>query len=256
MAWFCSSRRRYWYDERPYDSTKYTDDETGLVYYGYRYYAPELGRWLTRDPVDELGAMVARYEYDDTSDHSLVEPNPYMFVLNDPLNRVDLFGLFTSPVSSAQYRGWYGSLWAPSASAFGKVRKGGKAHHGVDLYAKFGTLVVAVADGTVASVGAIHGYGQVVVLKVNLGGQDRYLLYAHLSSVDQNLKPCSQVKEGQSIGRSWKSGNANNLLGKEEHLHFEIMHDLKYTGGTPGISRRDDPASYFSIQPADKAFQK
>ncbi len=79
-------------------STKYHDDETNLVYYGYRYYSPELGRWLTRDPVDELGAKVARYEYDDTSDHSLIEPNPYVFVLNDPLNRVDLFGLFTSPV--------------------------------------------------------------------------------------------------------------------------------------------------------------
>jgi len=31
-------------------STKYTDPETGLVYYGYRYYSPSLGRWLSRDP--------------------------------------------------------------------------------------------------------------------------------------------------------------------------------------------------------------
>ena len=29
--------------------------ETGLVYYNYRYYSPELGRWLSRDPIEEQG---------------------------------------------------------------------------------------------------------------------------------------------------------------------------------------------------------
>ena len=32
-------------------SSKFTDDETGLVYYGYRYYDPPRGRWLSRDPI-------------------------------------------------------------------------------------------------------------------------------------------------------------------------------------------------------------
>ena len=36
-------------------STKYTDAETRLVYYGYRFYAPELGRWPNRDPIGEIG---------------------------------------------------------------------------------------------------------------------------------------------------------------------------------------------------------
>jgi RHS repeat-associated protein len=57
-------------------STKYTDDETGLVYYGYRYYSPELGRWLSRDPLEEG-----------------VELNIYAFVMNRPLNWHDPFGL-------------------------------------------------------------------------------------------------------------------------------------------------------------------
>ena len=34
-------------------STKYFDAETGLYYYGYRYYSPELGKWMTRDPLQE-----------------------------------------------------------------------------------------------------------------------------------------------------------------------------------------------------------
>jgi RHS repeat-associated protein len=38
-------------------SSKYTDDETGLLYYGYRYYSPGLGRWVNRDPIEEEGGL-------------------------------------------------------------------------------------------------------------------------------------------------------------------------------------------------------
>ena len=36
-------------------SSEYSDVETGLVYYNYRYYSPGLGRWLSRDPIEEQG---------------------------------------------------------------------------------------------------------------------------------------------------------------------------------------------------------
>ena len=36
-------------------SSEFHDDETGLVYYNYRYYSPELGRWTKRDPIGETG---------------------------------------------------------------------------------------------------------------------------------------------------------------------------------------------------------
>lgn len=38
-------------------SAKYADGETGLVYYGYRYYQPSTGRWLSRDPIGEEGGL-------------------------------------------------------------------------------------------------------------------------------------------------------------------------------------------------------
>jgi len=57
-------------------STKYTDSETDLVYYGHRYYSPELGRWISRDPIEEAGGL-----------------NLYGMVGNDPVNSVDLLGL-------------------------------------------------------------------------------------------------------------------------------------------------------------------
>jgi RHS repeat-associated protein len=36
-------------------STKYQDDETGLLYYGFRYYDSSTGRWPNRDPLQEKG---------------------------------------------------------------------------------------------------------------------------------------------------------------------------------------------------------
>ncbi|MCZ7640943.1 MAG: hypothetical protein M5U12_35755 [Verrucomicrobia bacterium] len=38
-------------------STKWTDAETGLLYYGYRYYNPTTGRWVSRDPIGEQGGF-------------------------------------------------------------------------------------------------------------------------------------------------------------------------------------------------------
>lgn len=38
-------------------STKYNDDESGLSYYGFRYYHPAAGRWLNRDPLEEGGGV-------------------------------------------------------------------------------------------------------------------------------------------------------------------------------------------------------
>ena len=38
-------------------STKCLDAETGLYYYGYRFYVPSLMRWLNRDPIEESGGL-------------------------------------------------------------------------------------------------------------------------------------------------------------------------------------------------------
>jgi RHS repeat-associated protein len=59
-------------------STKYQDWETGLFYYGYRYYSPTTGRWPNRDPIAELGGV-----------------NLYGFVGNDSINAIDYGGLLS-----------------------------------------------------------------------------------------------------------------------------------------------------------------
>jgi RHS repeat-associated protein len=41
----------------PYRFSSKEHDATGLAYYGYRYYSPELGRWINRDPMGERGGV-------------------------------------------------------------------------------------------------------------------------------------------------------------------------------------------------------
>ena len=57
-------------------STKYFDTETTLYYYGFRYYDPTTGRWLSRDPIGEVGGF-----------------NLFAMVQNDPINWNDYLGM-------------------------------------------------------------------------------------------------------------------------------------------------------------------
>ncbi|MPM99417.1 hypothetical protein SDC9_146608 [bioreactor metagenome] len=49
-------------------SSEYYDSETNLVYYNYRYYNPQFGRWLSRDPIEEQGGWNL---YEITSNNTL-----------------------------------------------------------------------------------------------------------------------------------------------------------------------------------------
>ena len=74
-------------------STKYTDDETTLVYYGYRFYSPTLGRWLTRDPIEEAGGF-----------------NIYAIGKNNVINEYDLLGLIFSKFVEERLRNDFAPL--------------------------------------------------------------------------------------------------------------------------------------------------
>jgi len=77
-------------------STKSWDDETGFGYWGYRYYSPRLGRWLSRDPAREWGPRVPRQRgpfRPAPSAGSADEVNLYTYTLNRPVAATDLLGL-------------------------------------------------------------------------------------------------------------------------------------------------------------------
>jgi RHS repeat-associated protein len=65
---------------------EFLDSDSGLYNYGYRYYHPELGRWLSRDPIGERGGL-----------------NLYGFVGNVGVNFIDILGLATVVVNGDMY---------------------------------------------------------------------------------------------------------------------------------------------------------
>ena len=67
-----AEKNDYLYTGREYDW------ETGIYYYRARYYNPELGRFLTRDPAGMVDG-----------------PNMYVYVKNSPVNGVDPTGKFS-----------------------------------------------------------------------------------------------------------------------------------------------------------------
>ncbi len=63
-------------------SSEYADEVSGTVYYNYRHYEPMAGRWMQRDPIEELYPNIVVGIVDC-----------YLAVLNNPIKLFDLRGL-------------------------------------------------------------------------------------------------------------------------------------------------------------------
>ena len=78
-----------------------------VPYYGYRYYNPELGRWINRDPIGEIDA-----------------PDIYLFAHNSPLITVDPVGLFCPKGKNGFNINWNFSLAGPDGMPWDKPPPG------------------------------------------------------------------------------------------------------------------------------------
>jgi murein DD-endopeptidase MepM/ murein hydrolase activator NlpD len=115
-------------------------------------------------------------------------------------------------------------------SLYGDPRDGGRRdHHGVDIFARRGTPVVAAAGGIVTRVGTNGLGGNVVWIARPMRGEVHY--YAHLDR--QLVTVGTRVEKGDVIGVVGNTGNARST---PPHLHFGI-----YTSGGPV-----DPLPYIS----------
>ena len=101
-------------------------------------------------------------------------------------------------------------------SRFGASRDGGRrSHEGVDIFAPFGTPVLAAAAGRITDVASTAVGGLVIWLRPF--GSAVELYYAHLQ--EQLVRRGDVVEAGQEIGRV---GNTGNARGGSPHLHFGI----------------------------------
>lgn len=66
------------------------DEETGLIYFGYRFYDPKTHRWTTRDPAGFIDG-----------------PNSYAYLRNNPLSYFDRLGLASEPHSPDQFNEYF-----------------------------------------------------------------------------------------------------------------------------------------------------
>jgi hypothetical protein len=102
-------------------------------------------------------------------------------------------------------------------------------HEGDDIFASYGTPVVAVQDGVITGVGTTPIGGNNIHLTTRRGD---YFYYAHLSRFATGLVQGQQVVAGQTIGYVGDTGDAK---GTPPHLHFEIH---------PGGGTAVDPTPY------------
>ncbi|RLC51299.1 MAG: hypothetical protein DRZ79_03005 [Candidatus Cloacimonadota bacterium] len=89
--------------------------------------------------------------------------------------------------------------------------RNGRMHKGIDIAAKIGDPIRAVADGMVAFEGYQKGYGNVVILE-----HENFVMTVYAHNETNLVRLGDEVKQGQPIATVGDSGNASG-----PHLHFE-----------------------------------
>jgi hypothetical protein len=109
-------------------------------------------------------------------------------------------------------------VYGPRASAadnFGAARQIGP-HQGDDVFAPFGTPVLAVNDGQINRVGTLPISGNRLWLRTRGGDQ---FFYAHLSAFAPAAVNGNRVRAGTVLGFVGNTGDAEPT---PPHLHFEV----------------------------------
>jgi RHS repeat-associated protein len=145
-------------------------------YYGYRFYSAEMGRWINRDPIEEMGASVASFGPVVGAIHAAQNAlaygrsgNTMGFVDNNPVSVCDYLG-FKCCASPEQVEivGMFASLFAAKKTStdfgYNNVRNlreycGLICCTGSEVFAALGDF------GPYPSWGTVNGIWQIIVAK-------------------------------------------------------------------------------------------
>ena len=97
-------------DAHPRETPKPHTPVSRMQVAGHRHYNPELGRWISRDPIGEVGSGLMR----KARPLKKLTPNTLLFVDNCPVSNVDVLGLFSDGDS-------FDLTW-PSGAELGTVK--------------------------------------------------------------------------------------------------------------------------------------
>lgn len=217
-------------------SSKRVDEETSLVFFGRRYYNPQLGRWITQDPQGFADG-----------------PNLYAYVHNCPLTQIDFYGLvgvgkYFSAISRMAFKGleWTGAnlLPIPYARNFvesvGRWGSGGE-FRGPSRYRSAANEVITIPGRTTPGHSYTHGNGmlthktdavkQAEYISQTHGGVQVDLMYHGTNGLVMDLINCGLSKIGMPTSYNKMCANyyQQRLRDDPNHLFTSSVHSR---GGT------------------------
>lgn len=135
-----------------------------------------------------------------------------------------------------------------TTARFHPILKRHRPHNGVDFAAPRGTLVRAVADGTITHAGREGGFGRLI--RIDHAGGYR-TEYAHLDSLATGIRRGQRVRRGQKIGRVGSTGLATG-----PHLHFGLIKNGRYVNPLKNLSKTTSRSDRQKPNPAQAELKK
>jgi insecticidal toxin complex protein TccC len=223
--------------EAKYKTIRYSGkerDATGLYYYGYRYYAPWLQRWVSPDPLGRINGL-----------------NIYSFVGGRPVSHVDVDGRYDwegdsieHEVSSRGYR-----ILARGLNSFSREEQSivlGALKESVEIYNDANIMLDEYSEESEPSLRAylgpeheefvgvvVKGWGRTKNMLLSYQGefgQDRFVKVEVPSRSDE----IGYINREDSFGRVWLN---KDYLVSGANLNITISHELSHlrkVAGMPG----------------------
>jgi RHS repeat-associated protein len=161
-------------------ASKSFDPETGLVYFGLRYYDPATGQWLSREPLGEGESL-----------------NLYAYCHNDPINRVDVLGASEYfMIEGGWVRAWFEGVCREKGTEYQDYKNGIAMLEANGM----GDSVVRVGVFDIAASGGVNA-------------KDRFVQHAQNAGYQASLAQQADLRAGATGYAAFKTGLAQFVGG-------------------------------------------